>query len=81
MGRCDHFHSAAIASKYPIAEVEQFIKNYEALGPSGRKQEVLAALLIDAHIANAKYRRVTRSIRLLAVSTIFGVLYTLTIQF
>ena len=52
---------------------------------SGRDQgfqaEVLAGLLIDSHISNSKYHRVTLSIRLLGMSSIFALIYLIAVRF
>ncbi len=79
--KCAHFHAAAIAHRYSITDSDQFIQDCEDLGMAGLKQEVMAGLLIDSHISNSKYRRVTESIKLLGISAVFGLLYTLVIQF
>ncbi len=41
----------------------------------------MIAILIDAHVSHNKYVHVSRSIRLLGVSVVFGFLYFLAIQF
>ncbi|MBC8353064.1 MAG: hypothetical protein H8E66_13800 [Planctomycetes bacterium] len=77
---CKHFHPAAIAHAYGINEVQRFIQDCDDGGTSGFREEVVAALLFDSHISNVKYRRVTRSIQLFAVSAFFAFLYLLAIQ-
>ena len=59
----------------------QFVKDCEQIGMAGLKREVLAAVLIDAHLSDSKYGYVTRSIWCLAASVVFGFLYLLAIQF
>lgn len=81
LGKCSHFHAAAIAAAYSIDETDKYIRDCEELGMDGLKKEVIAGLLIDAHISDRKYSRVSRAIRLLAISALFGLLYTLVIQF
>ena len=80
LGRCAHFHPAAIAQKYKIDAFDEFVAGYEAAGVEGFQREVLAGLLIDSHISNVKYGRVTKSIQLLAVSAVIGLAYLLAIQ-
>ncbi len=80
LDRCAHFHPAAIAQKYKIDAFDEFVAGYEAAGVDGFQREVLAGLLIDSHISNVKYGRVTRSIQLLAVSAVIGLTYLLAIQ-
>ncbi len=76
-----HFHPAAISRKFPLTEVDRFVEESEKIGLAGLKREVLAGLLLDAHLSGAKYRYVTRSIWCLAISVVFGFLYLLAIQF
>jgi hypothetical protein len=81
LGRCAHFHPAAIHSAYKLDDVDQFITDCAQLGTAGLKNEVAAGLLIDSHISAAKYHRVTVSIRLMGVSALLAMLYLLAIQF
>lgn len=81
LDRCTHFHPAAISHRYKLDDVENFVNDCEGLDMTGLKHEVLAGLLIDSHISGAKYARVSVSIRLLALSAIFGFLYMLALQF
>jgi hypothetical protein len=76
-----HFHPAAVAQKYALVNLDLFVEDCEKIGIAGLKREVLAAVLIDSHLSNAKYGCVSRSIWCLAYSVIFGVLYFLAIQF
>lgn len=78
---CTHFHPAAISARYGIEQHEQFVAGYRRAGVEGFQAEVLAGLLVDAHISSAKYKHVTRSIKLLAVSAALGVVYLATSQF
>ncbi len=80
IGRCNHFHPAAISAKYSLADHGKFVSDYEKLGSSGLMQEVLQGLLVDSHISSTKYFRVSRAIRMLAVSAILGIFYSLAIQ-
>lgn len=81
LARTTHFHPAAVSHKFPLPELDRFVEECEQLGSIGLKREVLAAVLIDAHLSNAKYRYVTRSIWCLAGSIVCGFLYLLAIQF
>ena len=78
---CTHFHPASISTCYPVTDGEKFIENYERLGTAGLRREVVAAILIDAHICSRKYAYVTRSIRAFALSTVFGLAFLLLSQF
>lgn len=81
LGRCSHFHPAAIHSAYNLDDVDRFVHDCSLLGTVGLKNEVAAGLLIDSHISAAKYHRVTVSIRLMGVSALFALFYLLAIQF
>lgn len=81
LGHTTHFHPAAVAQQYQHADLERFVGDCDKIGMGGLKREVLAAILVDSHLSNAKYRYVTRSIWCLAVSVVFGFLYLLAIQF
>lgn len=81
LGHCSHFHPAAIASRYQLAEANRFQKACAQLGDPGLRDEVAACLLIDSHISAAKYKRVTTSIRLMAASIAVGLVYLIAIQF
>lgn len=80
LGRCSHFHPAAIHAAYKLDDVDQFIRDCHHVGTAGLKNEVAAGLLIDSHISAAKYHCVTMSIRLMGVSALFALLYLLAIQ-
>jgi hypothetical protein len=81
MSHATHFHPAAVSQKFPLNDPERFVRDCEQIGIAGHKREVIAALLLDSHLSNAKYRYVTRSIWFLGGSIIFGFLYLLAIQF
>jgi hypothetical protein len=81
LGRCAHFHPAAIESAYKLDDVDRFISDCSQLGTAGLKNEVAAGLLIDSHISAAKYHRVTMSIRLMGVSALLALFYLLATQF
>lgn len=76
-----HFHPAAVAQSYPLADLDGFVRDCDTLAIAGLKREILAAILIDSHLSNAKYSHVTRAIWLLAASVVFGFIYLLVIQF
>ena len=48
--------------------------------PAFTGERVLAAILFDSHISNAKYTRVTLAIRFFAVSALFALLYLIAVQ-
>lgn len=81
LGKCAHFHPAAIEAAYKLDDVDQFVKDCSQLGTAGLKNEVAAGLLIDSHISASKYKCVTFSIRLMGVSSLFALAYLLAIQF
>lgn len=81
LGRCAHFHPAAILAAYTLDEVDRFTGDCSKLGAEGLKKEVTAALLIDSHISGAKYMAVTRSIRLMGYSALIAIAYLVAIQF
>lgn len=81
LGRCAHFHPAAILAAYKLDDVDQFIEDCSKLGTAGLKNEVAAGLLIDSHISGAKYHMVTISIRMMGLSALLALLYLLAIQF
>lgn len=81
LDHCKHFHPAAIATSYKIDETQRFVRETEQLGQTGFTHEVMAGLLLDSHISSVKYRNVTRSIKLLAVSALFGFAYLIVSQF
>lgn len=81
LGRCQHFHPAAIHFAYQLDDVDRFIKDCSELGTASLKNEVAAGLLIDSHISAAKYHRVTTSIRLMGLSALIALCYLLAIQF
>ncbi len=80
LAQATHFHPAAVAHKYPIAELERFLADCEKIGTAGLKREILAAILIDSHLSDDKYRYVTRCIWCVAVSVVFASFYLLAIQ-
>jgi hypothetical protein len=81
LGRCAHFHPAAIYSAYQLDDVDRFIEDCDKLGTTGLKKEICAGVLIDSHISAAKYFLVTTSIRLMGLAAVFALLYLLAIQF
>jgi hypothetical protein len=75
-----HFHPAAVATKFKLDDWSKYVADCEKLSTVGLKREVLVALLIDAHLSNAKYHYVTRAIQWLAGSVLCALVYLLTIQ-
>lgn len=80
LDRCSHFHPAAIADNYKIDQEGDFVRDVNQEGMAKFREEVLTALLIDSHISNAKYQRVSASIQWFTISVLFAFLYLLTIQ-
>jgi hypothetical protein len=80
LDRSAHFHPAAVAQHYSLADLDRFVGDCEQAGTEGLRRQVLAAILIDSHLSSAKYQCVTRSIWLLAGSVVFGFFYLLAIQ-
>ncbi|MGF1582182.1 MAG: hypothetical protein ACFCD0_22895 [Gemmataceae bacterium] len=80
LGVAQHFHPAAIAAEYPLDDFERFVQDCQEQGMAGLKKQILVTILIDSHISNRKYSKVTRSIRLLGLSVILALLYLLAIQ-
>ena len=81
LDHCDHFHPAAIASKYTRSDFQDFMKNCKSNGQAALLDEVLAALLFDSHISTRKYDYVKMSLRFFATSIFFGFVYFLVLQF
>lgn len=81
LGYCDLFHPVAIANRYRPDEVEKFIRDCTEAGEDEARQQVHAAILLDSHISSVKYERVRMSIKLFAISIIFGFAYFLVAQF
>src|SRR6185312_3673617 len=65
-----HFHPAGVAHHYRLEEYDRFVADFDKLGQNGFKREIMIAILIDAHVSNNKYTYVSKSIRLLGISTI-----------
>ncbi len=81
LSKTAHFHPAAVAENYPLGDFDRFAGDCEKIGMAGLKREVLAAVLLDSHLSNAKYRYVTRSVWCLAGSVVFAFCYLVAIQF
>ncbi len=78
--RCSHFHPAAISDNYKIDQEQEFVRDCNQGGVVKFREEVLTALLIDSHISNSKYQRVSSAIHWFTISVAFAFLYLLTIQ-
>ena len=76
-----HFHPAAISTHFALTDVDKFIADCDGMGTDGVKKEIICAMLIDAHLSSSKYGYVTRAIKLLGGSIVFGFLYLLAVQF
>ena len=81
MSQTTHFHPAAVSQQYRLADFERFIGDFDKIGMTGFKREIIAAILIDSHLSSAKYTFVTRAIRCLAFSVIFGFFFLIASQF
>lgn len=77
---CRHFHAAAISVHYPAKDIKKFQEGFQKLGVDGFQQEVLAGLLIDAHISSRKYSFVGAAITLLGWGALPGFAYLLLAQ-
>jgi pycsar effector protein len=80
VGMAAHFHSAGTAARYSPKQAEEFIQDFERLGTVGFRRQVLISILVDAHVAERKYRMVVRSIRLLGAGAVAGFAYLLALQ-
>jgi hypothetical protein len=80
VGSAPHFHSAATALHYSEKQADEFVRDFERLGTDGFRRQVLISILVDAHVAERKYRMVVRSIRLLALGTVAGFAFLLALQ-
>jgi hypothetical protein len=81
LSQTTHFHPAAVSQAYPLSDFDRFVADCEKIGMQGLKREVMAAILIDAHLSSAKYGFVSRSIRLMGASVVLGFFYLVAIQF
>ncbi|GAA5504775.1 hypothetical protein [Novipirellula caenicola] len=81
LGRANHFHPAAISAHYTIDQTEQFADEMQRIGMSGLKREIAICMMLDSHVSNSKYTFVSRSIRMLALSAILGLMYLIVTQF
>jgi hypothetical protein len=81
LDHCKHFHGAAIGAAYQADETARFFETYKTMGHEDVLREVLAGILIDAHISNRKYGYVTFSIKVFFASSLFGFLFLLLSQF
>ena len=78
---CRNFHPAAISQHYQLDEVERFRNDFATSGGAGFQRQVLAGLLIDAHISASKYQHLSSAIRTLGVAALAGFLYLALTQF
>ena len=75
VGRCAHFHPAAIATQYPLEGHEQFVCDFGRPAAEGFRNQVLIGMMVEAHISKSKYRHVIASIKLLAAAAPLGSAY------
>ena len=75
VGRCAHFHPAAIATQYPPGRHEQSVRDFGRRAAEGFRNQVLIAMMIAAHISKSRYRQVIASIKLLTATAPPGSAY------
>jgi len=75
VGRCAHFHPAAIATQYPLDRHEQFVRDFDRQAAEGFRNQVLIGMMVEAHISKSKYRHVIASIKLLTAAAPLGSAY------
>ena len=75
VGRCAHFHPAAIATQCPLDRHEQFVRDFGRRAAEGLRNQVLIGMMVEAHISKSKYRHVIASIKLLTAAAPLGFAY------
>lgn len=75
VGRCAHFHPAAIAAQCPLDRHEQFVRDFGRRAAEGFRNQVLIGMMVEAHISKSKYRHVIASIKLLTAAAPLGFAY------
>jgi hypothetical protein len=75
VGRCAHFHPAAIATQCPLDRHEQFVRDFGRRAAEGFRNQVLIGMMVEAHISKSKYRHVIASIKLLTAAAPLGFAY------
>jgi hypothetical protein len=75
VGRCAHFHPAAIATQCPPDRHEQSVRDFGRRAAEGFRNQVLIAMMVQAHISKSKYRHVIASIKLLTAAAPPGSAY------
>ena len=75
VGRCAHFHPAAIATQCPLDGHEQFVRDFGRRAAEGFRNQVLIGMMAGAHISKSKYRHVIASIKLLTAAAPLGFAY------
>ena len=75
VGRCAHFHPAAIATQCPLDGHEQFVRDFDRRAAEGFRNQVLIGMMAGAHISTSKYRHVIASIKLLTAASPPGSAY------
>ncbi|MEZ6141786.1 MAG: hypothetical protein R3B84_14540 [Zavarzinella sp.] len=81
LSHCKHFHPASISVHYPLDDPEKFANACDQLTMQELKFEVTSGILVDSHISSAKYQRVTKSIKVLGLSSVLALVYLVLIQF
>jgi hypothetical protein len=75
VGRCAHFHPAAIATQCPLDRHEQLVRDFDRRAAEGFRNQVLIGMMVEAHISKSKYRHVIASIKLLTAAAPLGSAY------
>ena len=75
VGRCAHFHPAAIATQCPLDGPEQFVRDFDRRAAEGFRNQVLIGMMVEAHIFKSRYRHVIASIKLLMAAAPLGFAY------
>jgi hypothetical protein len=75
VGRCAHFHPAAIATQYPLDRHEQFVRDFGRRAAGAFRNQLLIGMMVEAHISKSKYRHVIASIKLLTAAAPLGSAY------
>jgi hypothetical protein len=75
VGRCEHFHPAAIATQCSLDRHEQFVRDFDRRAAEGFRNQVLIGMMVEAHISKSKYRHVIASIKLLTAAALLGSAY------
>jgi hypothetical protein len=75
VGRCAHFHPAAITTQCPLDRHEQCVRDFDRRAAEGFGNQVLIGMMVEAHISKSKYRHVIASIKLPTAAAPLGSAY------